>query len=39
MAEIEVVDHDAATDLIRAGRKQRTGNEELDLDGLDEVNE
>ena len=30
MAEVEIVDEDAARKLIRAGRKDRTGSEELD---------
>lgn len=30
MAEVEIVDEDAARKLIREGRKARTGSEELD---------
>lgn len=30
MVEVEIVDGDAARDLLRAGRKDRTGSEELD---------
>lgn len=35
MAEVEVVEKEAAVKLLRAGRKERTGHEELDFDALE----
>lgn len=35
MAEVEIVDKESAMKLLRAGRKDRTGHEELDL-GLED---
>ena len=34
MAEVELVEKEAAVKLLRAGRKERTGHEELDFDAL-----
>ena len=39
IAEIERVDGDKARELLRAGRKARTGHEELDLEGLEVEND
>lgn len=36
MAEVELVDKDGAMKLLRAGRKERTGHEELDFDALED---
>lgn len=36
VAEIEIVDRERAADLLREGRKARTGVEELDFDGLED---
>ena len=36
MAEVELVEKDGAMKLLRAGRKERTGHEELDFDALED---
>ena len=36
MAEVELVEKEAAVKLLRAGRKERTGHEELDFDALED---
>lgn len=35
MAEVEIVDREQAEVILRAARKERTGVEELDFDGLE----
>lgn len=39
IAEVEIVDREKATEILRAARKDRTGVEELDLDGLESGDE
>lgn len=34
MSEVEIIDREEAVDLLRDARKERTGVEELDFDGL-----
>lgn len=36
MAEVEMVEKEAALKLLRAGRKDRTGHEELDFDQIED---
>lgn len=39
MAEVEIVEEAQAVALLRAGRRNRTGHDELDLEGLEDAGE